>query len=100
MLAQQVSVNYNHNANFLQYHTYAWGSNSRNAIQNSILAQVAQQDIENAMLQNGLQKVDESQTPDLILTASDGEHESTEMLFRNQPINLARPRREHAEQQR
>jgi hypothetical protein len=46
-------------------------------IQNSILAQVAQQDIKNAMSQKGLQKVDESQTPDLILTASGGEHEST-----------------------
>jgi NADPH:quinone reductase-like Zn-dependent oxidoreductase len=76
-LAQQVSVNYNHNANFSQYHTYAWGSNNKNAIQNSILAQVAQQDIEAAMSQKGLQKVDESQNPDLILTASGGEHEST-----------------------
>ena len=75
--AQQVSVNYNHNANFSQYHTYAWGSNNKNAIQNSILAQVAQQDIEAAMSQKGLQKVEESQNPDLILTASGGEHEST-----------------------
>ncbi|HEY6266346.1 MAG TPA: hypothetical protein VIW93_16225 [Candidatus Acidoferrum sp.] len=41
-LAQQVSVNYNHNASFTQYHTYAWGSDNKNAIQNSILAQVAQ----------------------------------------------------------
>jgi len=76
-LAQQVSVNYNHNANFSQYHTYAWGSNNKNAIQNSILAQVAQQDIEAAMSQKGLQKVEESQNPDLILAASGGEHEST-----------------------
>ena len=76
-LAQQVSVNYNHNANFSQYHTYAWGSNNKNAIQNSILAQVAQQDIDAAMSQKGLQKVEESQNPDLILTASGGEHEST-----------------------
>ena len=75
--AQQVSVNYNHGANFSQYHTYAWGSNNKNAIQNSILAQVAQQDIEAAMSQKGLQKVEESQNPDLILTASGGEHEST-----------------------
>ena len=76
-LAQQVSVNYNHNANFSQYHTYAWGSNNKNAIANSILAQVAQQDIDAAMSQKGLQKVEESQNPDLILTASGGEHEST-----------------------
>jgi hypothetical protein len=54
--AQQVSANYNHNANFSQYHTHAWGSNNKNAIQNSILAQVAQQDIEAAMQQKGLQK--------------------------------------------
>jgi len=76
-IGQQVSVNYNHNANFSQYHTYAWGSNNKNAIQNSILAQVAQQDIENAMASKGLQKVDESQNPDLILTASGGEREQT-----------------------
>jgi hypothetical protein len=39
---QQVSVNYNHNQSFAQYHTYAWGSNNANQVQNSILAQVAQ----------------------------------------------------------
>jgi len=76
-LAQQVSVNYNHNADFSQYHTYAWGSNNKNAIQNSILAQVAQQDIEAAMAQKGLQKVEESANPDLVLTASGGEREQT-----------------------
>src|SRR5271169_4163227 len=76
-MAQQVSVNYNHNANFSQYHTYAWGSNNKNQIQNSILAQVAQQDIEAAMQQKGLQKVQESQNPDLILVASGGDREQT-----------------------
>ena len=76
-VAQQVSVNYNHQASFSQYHTYAWGSNNKNEIKNSILAQVAQQDIEAAMQQKGLQKVQESQTPDLILTASGGEREQT-----------------------
>ena len=75
--AQQVSVNYNHSASFTQYHTYAWGSNNTNQIQNSILAQVAQQDIDNAMSQKGLQKVSESQNPNLILTASGGEKEQT-----------------------
>ena len=77
LLAQQVSVNYNHNASFSQYHTYAWGSDDKNKIQNSILAQVAQQDIEAAMQQKGLQKVPESQNPDLILTANGGEREQT-----------------------
>ncbi|MGA9568363.1 MAG: DUF4136 domain-containing protein [Candidatus Korobacteraceae bacterium] len=76
-LAQQVSVNYNHDASFSQYHTYAWGSNNKNQIQNSILAQVAQQDIEAAMQQKGLQKVQESQNPDLVLAASGGEREQT-----------------------
>ncbi len=77
MLAQQVSVNYNHNASFAQYHTYAWGSNNANQIQNSILAQVAQQDIDSAMSQKGFQKVSESQNPDLILTGSGGMRQQT-----------------------
>ena len=74
---QQVSVNYNHSASFSQYHTYAWGSNNTNAIRNSILAQVAEQDIDNAMSQKGFQKVTEAQNPDTILTASGGEREQT-----------------------
>ncbi len=74
---QQVSVNYNHSASFSQYHTYAWGSNNTNAIRNSILAQVAEQDIDNAMSQKGFQKVTEAQNPDIILTASGGEREQT-----------------------
>ena len=77
LMAQQVSVNYNHSESFAQFHTYAWGSNNTNAIRNSILAQVAQQDIENAMAAKGIQKVPESQNPDLILTASGGEREQT-----------------------
>jgi hypothetical protein len=75
--AQNVSVNYNHGASFSQYHTYAWASNNTNQIQNSILAQVAQQDIDSAMSQKGFQKVAESQNPDLIITASGGEKEQT-----------------------
>ena len=77
MWAQQVSVNYNHGVSFAQFHTYAWGGNNQNQIRNSILAQVAQQDIENAMSAKGFQKVQESQNPDLILTASGGEREQT-----------------------
>jgi len=75
--AQQVSVNYNHQASFSQYHTYAWGSNNTNQIRNSILAQVAQQDINTAMQGKGLQMVQESQNPDLILVATGGEREQT-----------------------
>jgi len=76
-LAQQVSVNYNHSQSFAQYHTYAWGSQNQNQIQNSILAQVAQQDINNAMQAKGLQMVQENQNPDLILTANGGLRQQT-----------------------
>jgi hypothetical protein len=74
---QQVSVNYNHNQSFSGFHTYAWASNNTNQIQNSILAQVAQQDIDSAMQGKGLQKVQESQKPDLILLASGGMRQQT-----------------------
>ena len=56
-MAQQVSVNYDHNKSFTGYHTYAWGSNNANQIQNSILAQVAKQDINTALQGKGLQMV-------------------------------------------
>jgi hypothetical protein len=76
-LAQQVSVNYNHSQSFAGYHTYAWGSNNANQINNSILAQAAKSDIENAMQGVGLTKVDESQNPDLILLANGGLKQET-----------------------
>src|SRR5271156_6523968 len=71
-VAQQVSVNYNHNQSFAQYHTYAWGSNNANQIQNSILAQVSQQDINSALQGKGLKMVQENQNPDLLVTANGG----------------------------
>jgi hypothetical protein len=74
---QQVSVNYNHSQSFANYHTYAWGSNNANQIQNSILAQVAQQDIDSALQGKGLQKVQESQNPDLIVTGNGGLRQQT-----------------------
>jgi len=74
---QQVSVNYNHSQSFSSYHTYAWASNNTNQIQNSILAQVAQQDVDTAMQGKGLQKVQESQKPDIILLASGGMRQQT-----------------------
>ncbi len=76
-LGQQVSVNYNHNQSFSQFHTYAWASNNANQIQNSILAQVAQQDIDTAMQGKGFTKVQESQKPDLILTSNGGMRQQT-----------------------
>jgi hypothetical protein len=76
-VGQTVSVNYNHNQSFSGYHTYAWGTNNANQIQNSILAQVAQQDIDTAMQAKGLQKVTEDQKPDLLITANGGMKQQT-----------------------
>lgn len=76
-LGQTVSVNYNHSQSFAAYHTYAWGSNNANQIKNSILAQAAQQDIDAALQGKGLQKVEENQTPDLIVTANGGLQQQT-----------------------
>jgi len=76
-LGQTVSVNYNQSQSFTPYHTYAWGSNNTNQIQNSILAQVAQQDIDTALQGKGLQKVQEDQKPDLLVTASGGLKQQT-----------------------
>ena len=75
--AQQVSVNYNHSQSFAQYHTYAWASDNGNQIQDSILAQVAKQDIDAAMQAKGLQLVQESANPDILLTASGGLKQET-----------------------
>jgi hypothetical protein len=74
---QQVSVNYNHSQSFAQYHTYAWGSNNANKLQNSILAQVAEQDINSALQGKGLQMVQENQNPDLIVTGNGGLKQQT-----------------------
>jgi Domain of unknown function (DUF4136) len=74
---QQVSVNFNRSQSFSQYHTYAWGPNNTNMIKNSILAQNAQSDINTALQAKGLRMVQESEMPDLLLTASGGMKEST-----------------------
>jgi hypothetical protein len=74
---QQVSVNYNHSQSFSGYHTYAWGSNNANQVQNSILAQVAQQDIDAALQGKGWTKVQEGQNPDVIVTANGGLKQQT-----------------------
>jgi hypothetical protein len=76
-MGQQVSVNYIHNQSFAQYHTYAWGSNNANQVQNSILAQVAQQDINSALQGKGLKMVQENQNPDLLVTANGGLRQQT-----------------------
>jgi hypothetical protein len=73
VLAQTVYVNYNHNADFTHFKTYAWGQNANpNAIQDSIMMQTTQQDVDSQLTAKGLQKVQESQNPDLIVVASGG----------------------------
>jgi hypothetical protein len=76
-LGQTVSVNYNHSQSFTQYHTYAWGSDNANKVQNSILAQAAVQNIDTALQGKGWQKVDVGQNPDVFVTASGGMKEQT-----------------------
>ena len=74
---QQVSVNYNHSQSFTQYHTYAWGSDNANKVKDSILAQVAVQNIDTALQGKGWQKVEAGQNPDVLVTASGGMKEQT-----------------------
>jgi hypothetical protein len=77
VLAQQVSVNYNHSQDFTQYKTYAWETKNPNQISNSILAQVAKSDIEAAMQAKGLTKVELTANPDVILMANGGLQQQT-----------------------
>jgi hypothetical protein len=76
-IAQQVSVNFLPSASFAQYHTYAWATNNANQIQDSILAQVAKQDIDTAMQSKGLTVVTEDKNPDIIITANGGMKQQT-----------------------
>ena len=77
LVSQKVSVNYNHDESFAQYHTYAWAPSNPNQIKDSILAQVAQQDIDSALQSKGLQKVGAGQNPDIIVTSNGGMQEQT-----------------------
>src|SRR3979490_3558358 len=72
-VAQSIYVDYDHSLDFSQYHTYGWGQQPNpNQIKNPFLAQEAQTQI-NAQLQSrGLQLVQESQNPDLIVVANGG----------------------------
>jgi len=76
-IGQQVSVNYNHSQSFTQYRTYAWGSDNTNRVRDSILAQVAIQNIDTALQGKGLQMVKADQNPDVLVTASGGMKEQT-----------------------
>jgi Domain of unknown function (DUF4136) len=74
---QQVSVNYNHSQSFSGFHTYAWASDNANKVQDSILAQVAIQNIDTALQGKGLRKVGESESPDVTVTANGGLKQQT-----------------------
>ncbi len=77
-IAQQVSVNFLPSVSFAQHHTYAWATNDANQIQNSILAQLAKQDIDTAMRSKGLTVVTEDKNPDIIIPANGGmKHETS-----------------------
>jgi hypothetical protein len=76
-VGQQVSVNYNHSQSFSGFHTYAWGSDNSNKVQDSILAQVAVQNIDSALQGKGWQKVTEDQKPDVLVTANGGMKQQT-----------------------
>jgi hypothetical protein len=76
-VGQQVSVNYNHSQSFSGFHTYAWASDNANKVQDSILAQVAVQNIDTALQGKGLQMVKEDQNPDLFVTANGGLKQQT-----------------------
>jgi len=73
VMAQSVYVDYDHNLDFSQYHTYAWGQQPNpNQIKNPFLAQEAQNQVNLQLQGKGLQMVQESQTPDLIVVCSGG----------------------------
>jgi hypothetical protein len=76
-VGQQVSVNYNQGQDFTVFHTYAWQIDDPNKINNSILAQSAISDVDNALQGQGLSKVDISANPDLIVINSGGLQQQT-----------------------
>lgn len=76
--AQTVYVDYNHNVDFTKFKTYAWGQGENaNGINDSILKQNAQQEIDSQLSAKGLQKVEESQHPDLIVVTGSGMKQQT-----------------------
>jgi len=76
--AQSVYVDYNHSVDFSKFKTYAWGQGAnQNAINDSILAQSAHQAIDAQLSAKGLQKVEESQHPDLIVVTGSGMKQQT-----------------------
>src|SRR3984957_10999448 len=76
-VGQQFSVNYDHGQNFSGFHTYAVDITDPNKIANSIRAQSARSDVNNALQGKGLSKVELSANPDLIVTVSGGLQQQT-----------------------
>ena len=77
-LAENVYVDYNHAIDFTKFKTYAWGQGANpNAIQDSILLQTAQSDINSQLQLKGLQMVQESQNPDIVVVMSSGMKQQT-----------------------
>ena len=72
----QVYVDYNHGVDFAKFKTYAWGSNPE-SMQGSILMQNAEQEINSQLVGKGLQMVQESQHPDLIIVTKNGMKQQT-----------------------
>jgi hypothetical protein len=77
-LADNVYVDYNHAIDFSKFKTYAWGQGANpNAIQDSILLQTAQSDVNSQLALKGLQMVQESQNPDIVVVMSSGLKQQT-----------------------
>ncbi len=77
-MAQTTYVDYNHNIDFSKFKTYAWGEKANpNAIQDSILAQSATQEINSQLNAKGLQMVQEAEHPDLIVVTNSGMKQET-----------------------
>ena len=72
-LAQHVYVDYDHSLDFSEFHTYAWGQNPNpNKIASPFLAQEVQSQVNTQLQSKGLQMVQESQNPDLIVQSDGG----------------------------
>jgi len=77
-VAQKVYVDYNHAIDFSAFRTYAWGQGANpNAIQDSILLQTVQNDVNSQLQAKGLQLVQESQNPDIIVVINSGVKQQT-----------------------
>jgi hypothetical protein len=77
-LAENVYADYNHAIDFSKFKTYAWGQGPNpNAIQDSILLQTAQNDVNSQLQSKGLQMVQESQNPDIVVVMSSGLRQQT-----------------------